>query len=598
MLAHTAGPHHRRQYGAVEPEEYFAPQQPAQCCHLGHVALSLNVWLRKASRWELLLISLFAFATLSHFVLYQLNTNSHLPASFFAPSSSAHDNNLPKDITTSFYGITAQEAAFFETLPSPFTQSIPRALNVRFDDTNCQGNPNYYGYYPGYPACAKRVNETLRSFQAASPYSLARLEWQNQGVDGSYCSILDYLYKTEQRICPPSWQMPLNTAPIKGVNLGGWLVLEPWLTPSRFAQFNDPKDLILPLDEWHFCQRLGRAEATRQLTQHWDTWVTEADIQALAVAGINHVRIPVGYWILDNIAPAEPWIAGGYAYLARAIEWCKKYRIAVMIDLHTAPGSQNGYGNSGDLDKLGPDELPHWVDSTVLPNGTVVRSNIERTLRIVEDLMKKLQYEPTVVAFELMNEISTKIPAEIVRDYYVKEIVRDYYVKGYNIVRKYRPDMAVVIGVTVFGDCINNISSCWSSAANPNLWPWSTPSLMGLPSTYTNVWLDAHIYHIFSRDEMQQLSFRAHLQLTCKSLRAQLQESLYPIIVGEWSLATTDCAFWLNGYKQGARYDGQYDGNWALGPCRGYSDINNQTVWTKEYKDFLYGFAEVQMVNR
>ena len=57
---------------------------------------------------------------------------------------------------------------------------------------------------------------------------------------------------------------------------------------------------------------------------------------------LNHVRIPIGYWAF-NVAPGEPYISGQQAYLLQAISWAQTYNLKVIIDLHGAPGSQNGY---------------------------------------------------------------------------------------------------------------------------------------------------------------------------------------------------------------------------------------------------------------
>ncbi len=61
--------------------------------------------------------------------------------------------------------------------------------------------------------------------------------------------------------------------------------------------------------------------------------MTEADIAALAQGGVTHVRIPVGYWIVD-ILPTEPFVPGGWAYLVAALAWVKQYNMSAVIDLH------------------------------------------------------------------------------------------------------------------------------------------------------------------------------------------------------------------------------------------------------------------------
>ena len=72
-----------------------------------------------------------------------------------------------------------------------------------------------------------------------------------------------------------------GTTKVRGANIGGWLVLEPWITPGVFdATGNDAV-----VDEWTFCALQQRDVAQAALTQHWETFYTEADFQAIAAAG-------------------------------------------------------------------------------------------------------------------------------------------------------------------------------------------------------------------------------------------------------------------------------------------------------------------------
>jgi glucan 1,3-beta-glucosidase len=66
----------------------------------------------------------------------------------------------------------------------------------------------------------------------------------------------------------------------------------------------------------------------------------------IVAAGLNHVRIPIGYWAYD-ISAGEPYHQGQVQYLDNAIGWARNHGLKVLIDLHGAPGSQNGYDNSG-----------------------------------------------------------------------------------------------------------------------------------------------------------------------------------------------------------------------------------------------------------
>ena len=135
----------------------------------------------------------------------------------------------------------------------------------------------------------------------------------------------------------------------RGTSLGGWLVLEPWITPSLFYQFlgaskkyGDEAPSHVGLDSSTFCTALGKEEANRQLRQHWKTWVTEEQILNLKRTGVDTVRIPVGDWMY---VPYEPFIGcmdGSIEELDRVIDLIHKYDMKVVIDIHAMIGSQVG----------------------------------------------------------------------------------------------------------------------------------------------------------------------------------------------------------------------------------------------------------------
>ena len=100
---------------------------------------------------------------------------------------------------------------------------------------------------------------------------------------------------------------------------------------------------------------------------------------------------------------------------------------------------------------------------------------------------------------------------------------------------------------------------------------------------------------------MGQLGFSwdQHIDYTCKSSLPTVAIAPLSTIVGEWSLATNDCAKWFNGVGEGSRWDSSlpgFDGQSNyFGSCNGMNDVNNADVFTPEYKAFLRKFAEAQM---
>jgi glucan 1,3-beta-glucosidase len=126
-----------------------------------------------------------------------------------------------------------------------------------------------------------------------------------------------------------SFPFDYNNQKVRGVNLGGWFVLEPWITPTLFV--NSGSDAVV--DEYTYTQHLGKGEAFNRLNNHWNTWIVEDDFQQIAAAGLNHVRIPIGYWAIAPLA-GDPYVQGQLTYMDKAVQWARNHGIKIMIDLH------------------------------------------------------------------------------------------------------------------------------------------------------------------------------------------------------------------------------------------------------------------------
>ena len=140
-----------------------------------------------------------------------------------------------------------------------------------------------------------------------------------------------------------------HTVQLKGVNLGGWLVEEPWMTPivsEPPAGSSEPKvtdhRAIWGLVE----KRLGHDSMVRVRDAWRDNWITKTDFDRIKAAGFNHVRIPFLVSLLD-----EP---NGLARLHWAVDTAAADGLYTVLDMHGAPGGQsdeahNGLGKSNRL---------------------------------------------------------------------------------------------------------------------------------------------------------------------------------------------------------------------------------------------------------
>ncbi|KAJ7017163.1 glycoside hydrolase family 5 protein [Mycena alexandri] len=206
---------------------------------------------------------------------------------------------------------------------------------------------------------------------------------------------------------PNSWTPALNESwtwgvdRIHGVNLGGFVVLEPFITPALFQPYPSAGD------EWDL-STLMRVDGTLEakLEEHYATFITEQDIAQIAGAGLNWVRLPIPFWAVstwsdigvqgDGTSEGEPFLEGvAWKYIVRLLGWARKYGIRVNIDLHTVPGSQNGYNHSGKRGQIN------------FLNGIMGTANAQRTLdyiRIIAEFISQPEYQDVVGMFGVVNE--------------------------------------------------------------------------------------------------------------------------------------------------------------------------------------------------
>ncbi|KAG6238824.1 hypothetical protein E4U25_001367 [Claviceps purpurea] len=356
--------------------------------------------------------------------------------------------------------------------------------------------------------------------------------------------------------------------PARGVNLGGWLSLEPFITPSLF-DFDSRLGIV---DEYTLCKHLGRTAADT-LEKHYATFVSEDTFKDMAAAGLDHVRIPYSYWAVE-VYDGDPYIfRTSWRYLLRGIEWARKYGLRVNLDLHALPGSQNGWNHSGRLGPIG------WL------NGTDGQVNAKRSLEIHDKLTQFFaqdRYKNIITHYGLANEPKMT--------YLEAGDVLQWTKDAYDIVRKNG-----VKALVVFGDGFMGLDK------------WK-----GLMPGYDDMVLDVHQYVIFNQDQIK-LSHQKKVQYACTGWTQQAQQSMDrstgygPTLFAEWSQADTDCAQYLTNVGWGTRWEGNYkSGDKAtevLTPrcpamdssCSCAAANADPSQYSDAYRRFLQMFAEAQM---
>lgn len=296
---------------------------------------------------------------------------------------------------------------------------------------------------------------------------------------------------------------------VRGVNLGGWLVLERWINESLFAG-------VQGKDETCFCVQLGRKEATRRLREHWDTWITEDDFAWISAHGFNAVRIPVAHWIFGSASGypyhdryegnPHPYVDGGLERLDRAFDWAEKHGLMILVDLHCAPGCQNAFDNGGLEGVCDWWKKPEYVDFTILT---------------LERLAERYGKRKALWGIETLNEPNWEVP-----DW----VLVDFNWRAYQAIRRYCPpeNGAVVIHDGFRDSRINDVFG--GKMPHPE---------------FQNVVLDAHRYQCFGpgpgQPDLRMFDHAAnvrHAEGHIADEMRRLNETVYWTICGEWSLRT------------------------------------------------------------
>ena len=143
---------------------------------------------------------------------------------------------------------------------------------------------------------------------------------------------------------------------VNGVNLGGWL--------SQYKNYDH---------------------------EHFRTFITKSDIDQIASWGIDHVRLPVDYPVLEADDAVGVPLEDGYAYIDNCIAWCADAGLALMLDLHKAPS----FSFNNDIN----DETRHLNTLFESPEAQ------DRFVGLWEELATRYHDAPIPIVFELLNEL-------------------------------------------------------------------------------------------------------------------------------------------------------------------------------------------------
>jgi len=323
------------------------------------------------------------------------------------------------------------------------------------------------------------------------------------------------------------------------VNLGGWFVLERWMKPALFEGHPIPKRCETSFVTHH-------PDPASALKAHWSTWIVADDIRWLKDHGIDLVRIPIPWWLFPERFPAPYDYISPLADLDRAMDFIGDAGMKVMLDLHTAPGSQNGFDNGG-IEGV----LSWHLDP----------ANIDVTVAVLVEIAKRYRDHPALHSIQVLNEPHWSISLDI---------LQHFYDRAYAELRKIlRPETAIV-----FHDGFRFA-------------PWEDFFMV---RKWSNVMLDTHLYQCFDPkfNEMDAETFLNHPFVIVKQLEAM--ERTVPVVVGEFSLGAHRIAY------EGTRED--FERRYAANQLAAYGRVTGWVFWAYKISDPASGWNFRGLVER
>lgn len=181
---------------------------------------------------------------------------------------------------------------------------------------------------------------------------------------------------------------------IVGTNLGNWLNPEGYM--FDFKKTNC---------EWMIndmvCELAGPDFAREFWQAFKDNYITEADIAYIKQTGANTIRLPFNYKLFtreDYMGKNDE--TEGFKQMDKVIDWCRKYDLHLILDMHDCPGGQTG-------DNIDNGHGYPWLFES--------EASQQLFCQIWQKIASRYKDEPVILGYELMNEPIATMFSDTVR---------------------------------------------------------------------------------------------------------------------------------------------------------------------------------------
>lgn len=223
---------------------------------------------------------------------------------------------------------------------------------------------------------------------------------------------------------------------LRGTNAGGYLLQEFWMCPTEYTDVTCEMDIYTTLTE-----RFGEEKMRELVALYQDSYWTEADFDNCAELGFNCIRLP--FWYMNFVDFEGNYIDGCFERIDWFVEQAGKRGMYVILDMHGAPGSQNGSDHSG-ID---------GGDTKESSSEFFFGENSEKNQELFYDLWRTIAQRyagnPTVAGYDLLNEpFCTYRYSSRLSEAELRELYWDIYDKAYDIIREVDSDHIIIMEAT------------------------------------------------------------------------------------------------------------------------------------------------------
>ena len=172
---------------------------------------------------------------------------------------------------------------------------------------------------------------------------------------------------------------------LRGLGLGNWLLPEGYMWKFPPDNADRPRRIEKLIHDL-----IGEEEAASFWTEFRQHYITEQDVARMAEEGLNSVRLPINARFLLEEGEPVRFKESSIRLIDQFIEWCKQYKLYVILDLHGAPGGQTGT-NIDDCENDQPELFIH-------------ESYRRQTVQLWRELADRYKDEWIVGGYDLLNE--------------------------------------------------------------------------------------------------------------------------------------------------------------------------------------------------